>query len=124
MSCKITKLYNNWQVKYTMNKILVNLVDSSMNLWTTKKIFIIVCKSKCTSPHNNKFVSILTKSSVNRWWNIVSSVVITFAYKKGNGTRLHCVRMYKMENWDITFIEIIMKYTFVPEHCKWNIGKD
>ena len=49
----------------------MNLVDSSINWWTAEKIFILVCKGKCTSPHNNKFVSILTKSSIKSWLNIL-----------------------------------------------------
>ena len=38
-----------------------------VNNW--ENIYIIVCKGKCTSPHNNKFVSILTKSSIKSWLN-------------------------------------------------------
>ena len=75
----------------------VNLVDSSLNLWANEKKYILVCKGKCTSPHNNKFISILTKSSINSWFkHIVSGIMIMFKRKKRNGKHLHCVRMKKL----------------------------
>ena len=68
-------------------------------LWTTEKIFILVCKGKLTASLNNRFLLILTKSSINSWFKpIASGIMIIFTYnKKMVYIHLQVVHMNKME---------------------------